>query len=425
MLQEIINLYTECKHLDNIKVQKNEIQQKIDKIITEKNQLHQDIKFEIQISENRIMEINQEIKNYRKEVKVQKFKYKNYLILQIEKDCLVSAENTKESTIEKLFQSISGYDELELYEDEHHFYFSLKSDNKLLEMYNFFDITELNKSKAIFNLKTKFCRVLYNLILTKSEIDIFSNKFQKNVNKFNNFFTSTAYFKTNLIELEIKIVLKNLKDLISIRKSSILEENSNVVVSTDAIKLLKILQKLKQYENHNELIQINSLQAIKNFFNKNRTNSLRERILAFSDACFIFKNYDQEYFDGNDIKEKVLGNIFEIIDFSFADDDFSTVVSQLISSFDDIVDQICKDHWNNSLKSILRDKFYQFFIDYILSFKEIKEYDAYDLTKIAESLVNLGVNRLENFSKLFITRNKKDVDITDEDFEMIISKLVY
>ncbi|KRH94734.1 hypothetical protein M153_1570001722 [Pseudoloma neurophilia] len=443
----INELFFQCKDIEEIKKHREKVELEIVELKNQDKGKRAIIEEEIKIIEDELKELNQKIKNCGNNVEIIRYRAKDDLVLAIEKDSVARSENCRDEHLERLFAQISGYKNTKLYEDESQFYFAIENGYLLQkkqssDKMNFRKATSNNidqilsdhvdeisleclvQSKRFFKIKSKCARVLYNLILKKSKIEVTKESFKVEVRAFNDFFASTSFFKDDLDDLEVKIILKHLRDtLLEFKNMNDLQNISDSLVSTNVVEFVKIIKLLAVYKTQEKLIKPNTEQAIKNFFSTERSNSLFEKLVNFSDACYFSKK--SKNMETADLQENAFRNVYSSFEFELRNQDDAENLRQITRAFSDKVDLVFKNHWKDTLKLFLYDKIYEAFFEYIASLEEIKEYDAFELTAISKILVEIGVERLEDFPKIFITKKKSDCEITDEEFDMIMEKIVF
>lgn len=466
-IDELSTLFKECEKIVQIKQKKQQIKKRIHDTIGQQVDEKSVLEEEIKIHEQRLVQINQEIKKCGKNMEIKKYRLNKQLVIRVPKNSVVIAENIRDELLENSFEDISGYENIVMYEDDMSFYILVR--DRPVESVLCLEPVSLehcDQSMGLFSLKIRLSHVLYNLILKKSNIvealydpvvkryglgclneetqpikdtDPFHGEnqpvndtglFHEEIRKFNDFFRNTGFHETDLNVLTVKILLNSLRDTVMEYKDMHTLKNINdSLVSFNVIKFVTILNMLNDYSRKDDLktlILPNLDQAIKNFFNPNRSNSLYEKLVNFSDACYFVRNYKNKKTNitaFEDLQEIAFQNVYTTIEFNLQNQDDAENLRQITDVFSDKVDIVFQNHWKMSLKSFLLDKIYESFFEHISSLLSIKEYDAFELTAISKILVDLGIDKLNNFPKIFMTQQKGDCDITDEEFEMIIDKL--
>lgn len=550
-LDELFILFNECQNIAQIRETKKQIEQKIQNKVDQQIDEQSVLEEEIKIYENQLICLNQEIRKCGKNMEIEKCRYNKELVLKIDKDSVVKAENVKESLIENLLRDISGYKNIEIYQDDMNFYILIKGTPiKDLIGLDPISLDHCDRKMCLFNLKNKFTRVLYNLIIKRSnlaqiiydqevngkkqddacnqgytcsestkniissenpiqaddknrsgnnnladggitpenfrakrkqtdpiiadsvgsdrrqanpfipdnmceedissfgedicmvkkeqsnqEFDLSSHNYdilRDEIRSFNIFFSNTVFFKADLDDLSVQILLKCLADIVMEYKDIQTTRNiGNSLVSVSVIKFVIILNLLNKYSNKNNLKGIvlpNVDQAIKNFFSPDRSNSLYEKLVNFSDACYFIRNFKNDSLNMaalESLQEIAFENVYTSIEFDLKNQEDADNLKQIAEAFSYKVEIIFKNHWKITLKSFLLDKIYESFFEHISTFSIIKEYDAFELISISKILVDLGIEKLNNFPKIFMTRKKGDCDVTNEEFGMIMEKLKF
>lgn len=414
-----------CKEIESIRRKRKETEEEIQNLLNKQGMLNANKEEEILELEDRLNRINMEIKSSQLKFEVQKHSFKGDLVLSVNKDCIVSAENMNDETISSRFTVICGYKNLKLYEDAYDFFFTIPQGTSQKVSSEFTDEISLDlmtESNAIFNVKSKCAKTIYNLILKKSNLDVFSEVFTEKVKHFNEFFKSTAFYKKDLTAFEVKIRMKYLRDeILQSHPAQDLQKDNENKISRSVYDFVRLYKILEIYTDQKSLINPNIEQAVKNFFNSNKSNSLFDKLVQFSDACYFGKQISKY----RHIKESAFDEIYKFLDLKVESEDDAENIKQVARAFNEKVDLIFQDHWNNTLKSFFLDRIYQSFMDYIANLEHIKQYEAFDLTTISKILSEIGVSRLDEFPKIFITRQKNNCEITDEEFEMIMEKIEF
>lgn len=134
------------------------------------------------------------------------------------------------------------------------------------------------------------------------------------------------------------------------------------------------------------------------------------------------------FYDCNKLKEDVLFYIFRNIEVELDYNDEEKLLlglNDLVLNYKEIVDEVLKNHWNNTLKSKFNDRLLEVFLDSILGFTEISEYDALILTKISKFFEKNGVHELKNFDILITSKIKRNLHLDEKIVDQILQKLTF
>lgn len=427
MLKDLQDLLVKSKNIVVINQDIEDVKNRIEEIRNDRKSVEASILCQLKQYEDRLAEIDRTLRNAQSNVQFSVFmNEKSEMIYRIEKDAMASAENEDEGELRVKFKIFKRYSDLSIHEDAKYFYFWLKNNTMKDRHAELINIENIPESKGVFRIKSKFSRTLYNYLLRNAKKEM--SDFNEELAKFNEYFADTPFYKTNIDELKKKVLVT---ELIKISKRSKRTEMVNVgnIISADLKDFLDVLTIMESVINiGDEQVLKFTKQAIVDFFSDRRSETVQEKILAFSDVIYFTQRYKRNFYDVNELKEEVFLNIMKSEIISFQQTNSEHLLNDLkrnILVFNEAVDEIFQGHWNKTLKEIRNDKLCGGFIEYVLSFDTISEFDALKFTKISKFLVKQGVNKLENLDTLFISRKKNNLCIDDEEADMILQKLSF
>lgn len=426
MLDNLNNLYLRCKKLLSINNDIAVLKNKIKMVEKENNAYKNTVASQINKYEQQLKKINCMIDEIAPKTElIHKINRKKENVYCIEKESVVGAENDQINNVSQKLRILEDYDDINLLEDADYFYFVTKNkytENNQLEIVNTEKIPESN---SLLCIKSNFSRAYYKVFLKKMQKNIFTENFEEKVISLNQRFINTVFYYNDINELKCKILISEAFDISERSKQTeIMAENSTI--SIDIKLFLGILTKLDNIvvNDRTKLIKYMKL-AISTFFDNKRSKTMFEKLLGFSDALYFSKNYEKPFYDKNKIKNAALENIINSITFDFNSTGLASHLQNSFSAYNEAVDDIFRDHWNNTLKRMFKDKFYNIFISYVLGHEKITEYDAFHMTKISELLFNQGINKLENFGHLFISKKMPNLLIESDDVNEITKKITF
>lgn len=427
MQKDLQDLLVKSKNIVIIDKDIEDVKDRIEEIRNDRKSIEENILCQLKQYEDRLAEIDRKLRNVQSNVQFSVFmNEKSEMIYRIEKDAVAGAENEDEGDLRVKFKIFKRYSDLSMHEDANYFYFRLRNNNIKDRHVELINTENISESKGVFRIKSKFSRTLYNFLLSSAKKEM--SDFNEELAKFNEYFADTPFYKTNIDELKKKVLVT---ELIKISKRSKRTEMVNVgnIISADLKDFLDVLTIMENVINiEDEQISKFTKQAIVDFFSDRRSKTIQEKVLAFSDVIYFTQRYKRNFYDVNELKEEVFLNIMksEIISFQQTDSEhFLNDLKRNILVFNEAVDEIFQGHWNETLKEIRNDKLCGGFIEYVLSFDTISEFDALKFTKISKFLVKQGMNKLQNLDTLFISRKKNNLCIDDEEADLIIQKLSF